>query len=309
MTSFSDLLKNATEIFHQPLADGMYFGEGPRYHPDGKLYISDMIGQKIYRIDVETGNKEVVVEVPQQPNGICFHPNGSLIYSSMFDAQLHEYDVRTGQSKPYADLSKLMTGYCGDMVIDKHGRIYVDDTGARVLHGETARNGRLLVVEPDRTVKVCADNIRFPNGVAIDSSGKKLFLSESFGHCLDTFDISEKDGSLSNQQIIWDFADLAGAPRVNAIDGLCMDADDGLWLCMLDHKAFVRRNQAGEITHYIKADGDPTAVALGGDDGKTLFLVTNQWDKGTIFEAMVNKWTRCTVSTARVEVGKGKPLP
>jgi sugar lactone lactonase YvrE len=309
MASLADLLKDAVEISHQPLAGGLLFGESPRYHEgDGKLYVSDMIGQKIYRIDERTGEKETVVEVEPQPNGMCFHSDGSLLYSSMFDAKLFKFDLATGQSTPYADLSEWMTGYCGDMVIDKHGRVYIDDTGARVLHGETAASGRLLVVEPDGTVRVAAEGLRFPNGVAIDSSGKTLYISESFGHCLTTFEI-DTEGRLHNRATAWDMTDLAAAPRVNAIDGLCIDAEDGLWLSLLDHHVYVRRDKRGVFTHYIKADGDPVACALGGDDGKTLFLVTNTWDEGSIFEAMVNKTTRGTITAARVEVGKGKGLP
>ncbi|OQU97620.1 SMP-30/Gluconolaconase/LRE-like domain-containing protein [Cladophialophora immunda] len=287
MVSLSDLLKDAVEISHQPLASGLLFGESPRYHGrDGRLYVSDMIGQKIYCVDAKNGQKDTVLEVESQPNGIGFHPDGSLVYSSMFDAKLYKFDLRTRQSTLYADLSKFMTGYCGDMVIDRHGRVYIDDTGAGV----------------------AADGLHFPNGCAIDSTEKIFYLSESFSHRLITFEI-DTEGRLSNRTTVWDMNQLTDAPRVNAIDGLCIDAEDGLWLSLIDHHVYVRRDKQGVFTHYIKADGEPIACALGGDDGKTLFMATNTWDKGSIFEAMMNKATRGAITTARVEVGKGKGLP
>lgn len=128
------------------VAEGMYFGESPRWR-DGTLYVSDMTGCRVYAIDMRATptTKSVLLEVEKQPNGMAFAPDGSLIYSSMFDAKL--YRLADGKSELYADLSSVMTGYCGDMVIDKKGRVYMDDTGARVLHGETPRAGRLLMVE------------------------------------------------------------------------------------------------------------------------------------------------------------------
>lgn len=302
--SWSTLLQNAAELPNKYLTDGLLFGESPRYH-DGKLYVSDMIGKKIYAIDIQTGQKEVLLDVPQQPNGMHLHPYGTLVYSSMFDAKLYQYNFETGESQLHADLSHVMTGYCGDMVIDKYGRVYIDDTGARVLHGEHGKPGRILIVENDGTVEVGPENIKFPNGIAIDSTGKVLYNAESNGHCLNAYDISAT-GKLGNRTDIWNISELSDATPQNAIDGICIDAEDGVWLSMLDYGAFVRRDKDGSITHYIECKGNPTACALGGEDGKTLFLVTNRWDEGTIFEAMVKEKTRCTVSTARVEIGAPK---
>jgi sugar lactone lactonase YvrE len=293
------------------LADGLYFGESPRWH-QGKLYISDMIGQKIYAIDAH-GLKNILMDVPNQPNGMCFLPDGSLIYSSMFDAKLHRY--YNGKSELYADLSSLMTGYCGDMVIDAQGRVYIDDTGARVLHGEKPSTGRLLVVDTDRTVRIAAEGLVFPNGVAINGDGTSLIISETFAYCLDKFDIAASTGELTNRRKVWDTKELAKvcgkeAGPMSACDGLCIDAEDGIWMAMLGYERFVRQDKEGRITHQIEVDGHATACALGGEDGKTLFLVTN-WvpENSDLFTAMVGKQTRCNISTLAVEVGRGLARP
>lgn len=292
------------------LADGLYFGESPRWR-DGKLYVSDMTGCKIYTID-ESGHKEVLIEVKNQPNGMCFKDDGTLIYSSMFDGQLHQY--RDGKSQPYADLSSVMTGYCGDMVIDAKGRIYVDDTGARVLHGEKPSPGRILLIDGDRSVKIVAENLVFPNGIGIDGSGRGLYVAETFAYRLNGFEIAD-DGTLLNRTVKWDVKELAlpaGRERTRfcTIDGLCIDSEDGIWLSMLDFNAFIRRDAQGNITHQIEVDGDPTACTLGGEDGKTLFLVVNKGpsDKD-LFDAMVECDTRCIVYSVRVDTGRGSARP
>ncbi|KEF52941.1 uncharacterized protein A1O9_10847 [Exophiala aquamarina CBS 119918] len=294
----------------QILVDGLYFGESPRWR-DGKLYISDMTGCRIYTID-ESGHKEVLIEVKDQPNGMCFKDDGTLIYSSMFDRQLHQY--KDGKSQPYADLSSVMTGYCGDMVIDSKGRIYIDDTGARVLHGEKPGPGRLLLIGTDRSVKTVAENIIFPNGIGINSSGKDLFVAETFGYQLNHFDITD-DGALLNRTVQWDVNKLALPPgrertRFCTIDGLCIDSEDGIWLSMLNFNAFVRRDAQGNITHQIKVDGDATACTLGGVDGKTLFLVVNRGPpEKDLFDAMVERETSCIVYSVRVDIGRGSARP
>ncbi|CAI6088198.1 hypothetical protein V2G26_018691 [Clonostachys chloroleuca] len=294
------------EFEYRPLADGMLFGESPRYS-NGLLYVSDMIGCTIYTIDPKSGEKKVLAKVDQQPNGMFFHPDGSLIYSSMFDTKL--YRLKDGKTTLYSDLSHIMTGYCGDMYIDAVGRVYLDDTGARVLHGEDPSPGRLIVIDTDRTAKVAAENIVFPNALVISRDGKSLFVAETFGEGLLKFDVGP-GGELSNRRLFWsprslpDFAAKDAAGKMVKIDGGCLDAEGNIWLSMLGYEEFIRIDQQGNINARIKVTGHPTACYLGGDNGKTLFLVVNQVPEGeSIFTAMVAKQTTSTVGTAEVDVG------
>ncbi|RSM11482.1 hypothetical protein CEP52_002979 [Fusarium oligoseptatum] len=294
------------EFAYQPLADGMLFGEAPRYH-NGLLYISDMIGRTIYTINPKSGEKEVLAKVDQQPNGMFFHPDGSLIYSSMFDAKL--YQLKDGETTLYCDLSDIMTGYCGDMYIDHAGRVYLDDTGARVLHGEDPSPGRLIMVDTDRTAKVATENLVFPNALVITEDGKSLFVAETFGQGLLKFDVGPR-GELSNRQLFWspsslpDFAEKEAAGKMVKIDGGCLDAEGNIWLSLLGYDQFIRLDQQGNINARVRVSGHATACYLGGDDGKTLYLVVNQVPDGeSIFTAMVAKKTTCAVGWARVDVG------
>ncbi|KAL4875755.1 hypothetical protein BJY04DRAFT_153559 [Aspergillus karnatakaensis] len=307
-----------TSLIATPLASGaMFFGESPRYYND-TLYLSDMTGKKIYTINPTTGEKQVLLEVENQPNGMCFAADGSLIYSSMFDGKL--YRLKDGKTVLYADLNPLITGYCGDMVIDRHGRVYIDDTGARVLHGETPRAGRLLVVDNvekedgTRDVRSVAEDAIFPNALFIDNTGEHLYLAETFAHRLNRFTIGS-DESLSERIELWSPSSLpkpqaAEEGAILSIDGGCMDAEGGIWLSMMAFKQFVRIDQEKRVTHVVDVDGDATACTLGGEDGRTLFLVVNKVPEGEgLLSAMVGRRTRCSVWTVRVEVGRGGALP
>ncbi|KAF2429397.1 calcium-dependent phosphotriesterase [Tothia fuscella] len=239
----------------QPWAEGLIFGESPRWHaPSSKLYISDMIGCKIYTID-SSGKPDVLKVVENQPNGMCFLDANTLITSSMFDAKLHRYQLDTGSSELYAELSS--------------GHVFIDDTGARVLHGEAPRPGRLLMVDPQtQRVTSVAEDIVFPNGIVIDATGKNLYLGATFSYDLLKFSLDNDTGALTHRQAIWDTHDLAPMARKPfdrfcGIDGICIDAEDGLWISMLGWQMFIRRDKHGNITHKIYVDGDATACVLG----------------------------------------------
>jgi sugar lactone lactonase YvrE len=296
---------------------GLYFGESPRYHaPSGNLYISDMLGLKIHAIPPD-GTPHILCEVPNQPNGICFVDDETLIYSSMFDAKLYKRRLSDGHTSLYAGLSQFMTGYCGDMVIDAAGRVYVDDVGARVMHGQEPGPGRVIAVEPETgEVHVVADNIIFPNGIAIDSSGTSLFLAETFAYRLHRFNIDASTGALTDRQTVWEshaVSALTDKPveKFCGIDGICLDGEDGMWLAMLGYECFIRRDAQGTITHRIDVKGHATACTLGGEEGKTLFLVVNEiLEEGAdLFVAMKGKRMRCGIWTVEVEVGRGEGRP
>lgn len=53
-----------------------------------------------------------------------------------------------------------------------------------------------------------------------------------------------------------------------------------MWMSMLGYQTSIRRDKHGKMTHQIDVDGDATACALGGPDGKTLFMVVDKVPEG-----------------------------
>ena len=97
------------------------------------------------------------------------------------------------------------------MVIDDCRRAYI---GSQAFHG-----GVIVRVDPDDSATVVAEDLDFPNGMAITPDHKTLIVAESIGRRLSAFTIGE-DGALLDRRI---FADgLDGPP-----DGICLDAGGG----------------------------------------------------------------------------------
>ncbi len=242
-----------------PLATGFCFGEGPRWF-EGLLWFSDMLGEAVHTVNL--GGSLTTLPLPgHAPSGLGFRPDGSLLIVSTEARQLLRYDGETVDT--IADLSNVAPADLGDMVIDNLGRAYI---GSQAFHG-----GVVLRVDPDNAVSLVAQDLDFPNGMAITADHKTLIVAESIGRRLTAFSIGA-DGELSDRQV---FADgLDGPP-----DGICLDADGGVWTSMtLAHQfeRIVAGGANGHVTHRIDI-GDRAAIAcmLGGPAGRTLFMLTS----------------------------------
>jgi sugar lactone lactonase YvrE len=242
-----------------PLAAGFCFGEGPRWF-EGLLWFSDMLGEAVHTVNL--GGSLTTLPLPgHAPSGLGFRPDGSLLIVSTEGRQLLRYDGETVDT--IADLSDVAPADLGDMVIDNLGRAYI---GSQAFHG-----GVVLRVDPDNAVSVVARDLDFPNGMAITADHKTLIVAESIGRRLTAFSIGA-DGELADRRV---FADgLDGPP-----DGICLDADGGVWTSMtLAHQfeRIVAGGANGHVTHRIDI-GDRAAIAcmLGGPAGRTLFMLTS----------------------------------
>lgn len=246
------------------LLDGAIFTEGPRWH-DGKLWFSDMHDQKIFTVDMD-GNQELVFEAEGDTSGLGFLPDGTLLYVSMHDRKLMRLD--DGKASEVANLAGLATFHCNDMVTDAKGRSYVGNFGFDLHGGEEPSPANLIMVDTDGTVSIAASGLMFPNGMVITPDDKTLIVGETFGACLTAFDIAE-DGTLSNRR---EWANVA--PSVP--DGICLDAEGAIWIASPTTQDVIRVKEGGEVTDRLKVSTNAFACMLGGEDGKTLFVLTSE---------------------------------
>jgi sugar lactone lactonase YvrE len=286
----------------QVIAGGVYFGEGPRWH-DGRLWFSDFFAHAIKAVD-EDGVVEVVVQHDGRPSGLGWLPDGRLLFVSMVDRRVMRLDPEG--PVVHADLSDIATFHCNDMVVDDRGRAYVGNFGFDLDEAVVNRGIEQVIadhataciarVDPDGSIQVVATDMHFPNGAVITPDGSTLIIAETLGFRLTAFDISA-DGSLSNRRV---WADLAG--RVP--DGICLDADGNVWVANpLTPECFLVA-EGGEVLEVVET-GDPCfACMLGGDDGRTLFVLTAPASLADIASVA----PLGAVRTARVTVpGAGRP--
>jgi sugar lactone lactonase YvrE len=244
------------------LLDGLMFPEGPRWH-EGKLWFSDMQGLYVTTLDA-TGKSEKIIEVKGSPSGLGWLPDGRLLVVSMLDRRLLRLDP--DGLVVVADLNHLASFHCNDMVVDKQGRAYIGNFGFDYAAGAPVEPAEIVLVTPQGHARIVAEDLLFPNGSVITPDGQTLVVAETFGNRLTAFDIGQ-DGALANRRI---WADLEGGFP----DGICLDAEGGIWVAAPHPGEVVRVLQGGDITHRVSVSTRPYACMLGGDDGCTLFVCT-----------------------------------
>jgi sugar lactone lactonase YvrE len=270
------------------VADGFCYGEGPRWHDDRLWFTDGPAG--VVRTMTEDGTLAVAFE-EDHPSGLGWLPDGTVAVSALGAARItlaHPDGTRTTQ-----DLSHLAWS-TNDMVVGPDGRIYVDlyertDEGMR---------GSIGLVSPDGEVRVVAGDLQTPNGLGITPDGATLVVSETYGGRLLAFGIGP-DGGLGDRRV---FADLGEGRHP---DGLCLDAEGGVWVACYDTGELLRVLDGGEVTHRIEVDpGWAVAPALGGADRRTLYLVVNE----TTHEGLMAGESAGRIEHVRVDTpGAGRP--
>lgn len=250
------------------LADGLRFAEGPRWH-GGKLWFSDMYDHAVKTVDLD-GRVETKIEIAGQPSGIGWLPDGTLLLVSMLDRSILRLEI--DRLVVHADLRRVATWHCNDMVVDSVGRAYVGNFGFDLHAAETAGDfsamtpAAMAVVERNGAVSVAAGDLLFPNGAVITADGSTLVVAESIGRRLTAFDRAS-DGTLSNRRV---WADLPG--RIP--DGICLDETGAIWVANAAAPECIRVVEGGAIVDVIDTEQHCYACMLGGPEGTTLFMLT-----------------------------------
>ena len=287
------------------IADGLIFPEGPRWR-DGRLWFSDIHDKKVKTVDL-AGNLEVVVEIPppNRTSGLGFLPDGRLLIVAAPDKIMR---LDPDGLKVVVDLSTLVEFGCNDMVVDSRGNAYVGNLGFDFRAAEPKpATAPLILVKPDGSARIVAEEMGFPNGSVITPDGKTLIVGETNASRYSAFDIGA-DGSLSNRRVWAQFDDrgftLEGRSERIRPDGCCLDAEGAIWLASPGRDEVVRALPGGKITHRVKPSQVPYACMLGGPDRKTLFICTAP----THVTRDVIELKRGRIETMAVEVG-GVGLP
>lgn len=247
----------------QTLITGLDFGEGPRWH-EGRLWYSDFYQHRVSAVTVD-GERETILEFDDHPSGLGWLPDGRLLVVSMREKKVMRVE-HDGSIVEHADLSDIATGRCNDMVVATDGNAYVGNFGFDAFERGKPQYAALALVRPDGTVEVAAEDLSFPNGSVITPDGRTLIVGESMGRRYTAFDI-RADGTLEHRRI---WAQVEGT----APDGCTLDAEDAIWFANAIGTDVVRVREGGEITDRVDIGQGAFACMLGGDDGRTLFIVS-----------------------------------
>ncbi len=250
----------------QLLTDGLTMVESGRWH-EGRLWFAHWSSGEVLAVDLE-GRREVVGPGRDGMGwSIAWLPDGRLLVSG----------EELTQVEPDGSAVRHSSQGGNELVVDPAGHVYVNGADFDFVGGAAPTPGWIRLIEPDGTARDVAGDIDFPNGMVVTPDGSTLVIAESFAGRLSAFDIGA-DGSLSGRRT---WAEGLGP------DGLGIDSDGGIWCQTADtfaHAgsgpagAVVRVLDGGEITHRVETDLPCFSCALGGPEGRHLFLLCNEFE-------------------------------
>jgi sugar lactone lactonase YvrE len=275
------------------LLSGLGMGESPRWH-DGRLWFSNWGTNEIVAVDLE-GNSEVM-----GPGGggsgwaTNWLPDGRTLITG--DELIRvEPD---GSRVRHAQLNHISPHGWSEITVDGRGSIYVNainfdfaDFNDILTSGDAP--GKIALVSPEGDAREVAVDLALPNGMVVTPDNATLIVAESFARRLTAFDIAA-DGSLSNRRL---WADVTG-------DGISIDAEGAVWCSDVgpdEGGVCLRVREGGEVLDRIELDRPCYACMLGGEDGRTLFMVVAKWFGPDRVDELLQAKTG-QILTARVDV-------
>ena len=255
------------------LVTGFVFTEGPLWHPDGILYVSDVDAQVHYKVRLE---QKVITEVIRDgsggANGAVFDKDGCLVICEQDARRVVRYE-------PDGSITVLVDKYgdkrlnrSNDIILHPDGSLYFTDPDKKGLEESDKELGfaSIFRINLDGDLVLLAKDMNHPNGLGFSVDGKTLYVSNSRPDPhLHAYSV-DNSGMLNDSRIVAEMpygnlGELSGVP-----DGLKLDAEGniyvtapcGIWVWEKDE----------EFLGVIELPELPANIGWGGIDNCTMFV-------------------------------------
>ena len=261
---------------NQVVCEGLQFPEGPAFGPDGDLYVVEIQGAQVSRINAD-GDRSVFATTGGGPNGANFGPDGHLYVCNNGGFPSPDKPREQGRVErigPVGRVEVLITSVDGkplaspnDLAFDAHGNFYFTDPvfGANGL--DAPPPGGVCFSDVHGNARRIHEGFLFPNGIGVAPDGKTLIVAESSTFKLHAFDI-EEPGVVGAPRLFGDLGDGA------VPDGFAFDVEGNVLCCGFSSgKIHVFPASGGDKIEELTFD-DPrvTNVAFGGENFSSLFV-------------------------------------
>jgi sugar lactone lactonase YvrE len=266
----------------QVVLEGLGFPESTRWH-DGRVWLCNWGSGEVLAASSD-GERTVMATVAPRtlPFSVDWLLDGRLLIADGPRRLLLRQEPDGGLTTA-ADLTGHGSGPINELVVDGAGNAYVN-----------AGDPGVMVVAPDGGVRVVAEGLKWPNGMALLDDDRRLVVADSHLSQLIAYDVAP-DGSLSAGRV---WAELEHAP-----DGICADSDGAVWVATVPGRSCLRVREGGEVLSTVSVDRGCFACMLGGDDGRTLFIAAAQW------RGMEAAMTEGPGTTGQLLAAPGQPAP
>jgi len=256
-----------TEIFAttEPVtvASGLKFAEGPLWWKD-RLLVCDLGASIMYTLVPSDEGEAKLTEFrnpSDQAAGAALDDDGNLI-AAHFAGHLSRTGTDGTVTKLADRMGEIKFGKCNDLIAHPSGVIFFTDFGGKESKGvfALAKDGTVSQVDPD---------FYAANGVAVSPDGKMLYAADYGNWIVKSYEV-DADGKTSNRREIITLKGEKGRGRVDGLKvapsgHILTTGPGGIWVLTADGKRHSRLPIAGGASN----------LALGGADGKTVFITSS----------------------------------
>ena len=137
-------------------------------------------------------------------------------------------------------------------------------------NNEKLNTGQLWFFKSLSKIKVVEKNFKLGNGMEWSPDNKYLYFVASDKRLIYTFKFNSKTGKLSNKKTFIKVPKKRSYP-----DGICTDADGGVWVAYWNGGCVIRHFPNGKIDKIINLPiKKPTSLCFGGKKLNTLFITS-----------------------------------
>ncbi len=257
----TDLINTPPE-FHI-LAAGVRAPEGPAIDSEGRLHLVSSEDAAIFRVSGD-GDIQEVASTGGRPNGLVFNSAGEMFVADAALKAILRIDAG-GSSEIFVDeYEGTSFGGPNDLCFLPNGDLLFTDPIRRPQPDPAI--SPVYRVTPDGKVSAFANELAYPNGIAVSTDGSQVYVSESRAQRLVAFTVDDS-GNLLDQQLVRRFRE-PGNP-----DGLAVDVEGNILQTLPGIRAVAYISASGELLDlYHVADWAPANLAFGGDDMKTVYV-------------------------------------
>lgn len=253
------------DVEMRKLAGDFVFTEGPAWSmKHNALYFSDIPPAHIYRY--KNGETSVAVEDSQQANGLMFDAEGRLIACEHAGRRISR---RERMNDPEAE--SIVSHYGekklnspNDLWLDAHGGIYFTDPRYGSRDTMEMEIEGVYYVDADHRITRIIDDLVKPNGIALSTDGRQLYVLDNGGHALHQYEI-KSPGKIGKGKRI---AHVAGP------DGMTVDRQGRLYVTVNEGVAVLGAD--GRWLGVISVPERPANCTFGGEKLDTLFITARK---------------------------------
>jgi len=243
--------------------------EGPAADLDGNLYVVNFRkAGTIGRLARDAPGSEKFIDLPEGSigNAIRFDRQGTMLIA---DYKGHTvFALAKGSTELKALFSSERFNQPNDITVASHGTIYASDPNWKARSGQIWRIVRGADGTATGEVMTAARVMGTTNGIDLSPDGRTLYVGESSTGQIWRYAI--RGNELADARLVTAF-------EPNTIDGIRTDRKGRLLVARILKGAIDIVTAQGRLERTITLHGkEPTNLAFGGPDGKSVYVTQRQ---------------------------------